>query len=389
MVHGFVDVVALRKALGLGDAPKGAGGIAKQRIQLGQAQVAPECCGVAAGQTFLLTGVKRAARLLITALLHQQGGPAQLHATTHRTGLVAPGIAQLAVQALEQGFRAQQLTADFQQLHMAEQHHAFQGQAGLLAGLLDGCAIEFLGLVEVPFTHRLFDLQRAAEQALAPGAFRQLGDRLGQQNTRLLGGAAMERQIGLQRFPLRDQPPLAAGCRLRGETRELVAVVLGFVQAAAEQQRPGIQQHQARAAAQQLLRQFATPLHQLREAAPLQQRILAVALHQAGGDLQLPGLDCVLQGQAHLVLADVPLAGLAKHRLDQDRGQLAGQRSRHQRLDPEDLPLRPRRLDKQPAVAELFEPLHALADAQQLLAQGRVEMRQQGQGLQRLAPVLR
>ncbi|MCY1560124.1 hypothetical protein D9M68_972250 [compost metagenome] len=85
----------------------------------------------------------------------------------------------------------------------------------MLARLLGGAAIEFERLIEVPLDQRLIDLQGAAEQALAPGALGQFGNRLGQQLAGLIGSTAVKRQIGHQGFPLRNQSPLAAGIGLR------------------------------------------------------------------------------------------------------------------------------------------------------------------------------
>ncbi|MNQ74704.1 hypothetical protein D3C85_894690 [compost metagenome] len=125
----------------------------------------------------------------------------------------------------------------------------------------------------------------------------------------------MERQVAGQGFPLGDQFVLFAWLWLRHETLQPRGMHQGLVKPASQHLRPGVEQHQARRTAEQGVGQLAAPLVEQGQAAPLQQAVAGVMLHQAGGHFRLAGLECVLQGVAHLVLAHGPLARLAVHRL--------------------------------------------------------------------------
>ncbi|MNF66597.1 hypothetical protein D3C84_483930 [compost metagenome] len=359
-----------------------------QGVQLGQAQIAPGSRRIGALLALLEAGLEGGRCLFVIAALRQQAGAEQLGTPTDRVGLRAPGGGQFRAQAGEQGFRAQQFAADFQQLHVLEGQQAFDGQAAMFARLLDGLAVEFLGLVEFTFDQCLLDLQHATQQALAPGPLRQLIDGLGHQRLRLLGIATVESQLARQGLPLGDQLELPACIGLGQETAERIDEMLCLFEPAAEQQDPGIDQGQTWRGDLYRQGQRAPRLQQQGDPTALQQTILGVAFHEAGGHFRLLRLERVLQRRAYLFLAHAPLAGLAEQGLGHAVRQLSGQQRGERPPHPQELPLLVDRLDEQTTGAQLIEQLTALAHPQQLLAQVAIELRELGEGIQRQPPLL-
>ncbi|MDT4842466.1 hypothetical protein FQZ97_763690 [compost metagenome] len=258
----------------------------------------------------------------------------------------------------------------------------------MLARLLDGLAIELLGLVELTFDQCLLDLQHATQQALSPGPLRQLIDGLGHQWPRLPGIATVKSQLARQGLPLGDQLELPARIGLGQEATERIDEMLRLFEPAAEQQDPGIDQGQAWRGGLHRQGQRASRLQQQGNPTALQQPVLGIALHQAGSHLRLLRLECILQRRAYLLLAHAPLAGLAEQGLGHAVGQLPGQQRRERPLDPQELTLLVDRLDEQAAGGQLIEQLTALAYSQQLLAQVAIELRELGQGIKPQPPLL-
>ncbi|MNE00670.1 hypothetical protein D3C80_930860 [compost metagenome] len=270
---------------------------------------------------------------------------------------------------------------------MLQNQQALHRLAGAPAGLPEGHPIEVPGLVEVAVDQSQFDLQQVAQQSLAPGSLRQLGDGLSQQRPRPLSITEVERQLAGQGLPLGDQFPLAAGIGLRQEAPQRRNVSLPLVEPATDQQRPGIEQDQTRRTAAQGGRQLAAPLQQQGRAATLQQVVISVTPHQAGRHFRLPGLDRTGQRRAYLFTARVPLAGFAKQRPDHSVGQLPSQQGRQKRLDTKQPAVLVDRFDEQATLAQLRQHLRPFTRAEQLLAQFPIKVRKLSQAEESQLPV--
>ncbi|MCY1417963.1 hypothetical protein D9M71_335090 [compost metagenome] len=110
-------------------------------------------------------------------------------------------------------------------------------------------------------------------------------------------------------------------------------------------------------------------------------------MQQAGGHFRLVRQKCVFDALAQLATADEPLAGAAIQRLLPTLGDTTGDHSGDRRVHA----VQPgaaiqRFLDERPALLQMAQHLRALADAEQVLAERRIEALQAGQRAQRLGP---
>ncbi|MNO83519.1 hypothetical protein D3C76_748330 [compost metagenome] len=329
----------------------------------------PELSGIGTIAAILYTGLETRVGIGVSPLLHQQRAAAQQHPRAHGAGFGVPGRGQFLIKVLEQGFGTQQLATLLQQLHMAEGKYALKRQATVFARLLDAFAVDRLNLVEIALYQRLLGLQGVTEQALPPGTLGQFLDGLAQQPLGLLGLALMERQVAGQRFPLGYQFVLFALICLGQETLQPCSMYQSLVKPAGQHLCPGVEQYQARRTAEQRIGQFTAPLSDQRQAAPLQQAVPRVVLHQAGGHFRLLGLERVLQGVAHLILADGPLARLAVDCLGDQRREKRPEQWRDRWEHAQVLAIFTGRFDEQAAIGQPLQQLSALTHAQYQLAQ--------------------
>ena len=178
----------------------------------------------------------------------------------------------------------------------------------MLARQAQGIAADQPRLVHPPLDYRQLHQRRAADQSLRPGVLRQLLQRLAQ----VVGGAALAAAVQEdpeQALPLRQQHPLAGRRGHRQEARQLADAVLGFGQASGVEQRPGIQDHQARRAGQQRRRQFVAQGQDHADVVAVQQLLLGELLQQSGGGFRFVGGQRLVDRLAGLAVFGEPFAG--------------------------------------------------------------------------------
>ncbi len=110
-------------------------------------------------------------------------------------------------------------------------------------------------------------------------------------------------------LPLSDQRTLAVLAGHRQETIEAGQQRFHVIQATDEQQGPGVEDEQARSAAQQLLGQRFAQLQHTLDIATVQELLFGQALQQAGRNIRLLGVQRMLESRVDLTALGEPLAG--------------------------------------------------------------------------------